>query len=102
MRKKLFSDMTMAPRDGSLIEVRHGPDQEIVLARWSGQGQAFVRDDDPNRKTLHRVTAWRPAPEGKGSVTQVKAPESARAQPAAVPSRIVVARKPTKKPARKR
>ena len=94
MRRRIFSDMTMAPRDGSLIEVRHGPNQEIVLARWSGQGQAFVRDDDPNRKALHRVTAWRPAPEGQGAAIQVKAPEPARVQPAAVQSRIVVARTP--------
>jgi hypothetical protein len=97
MRKKLFSDMTMAPRDGSLIEVRHGPNQEIVLARWSGQAQAFVRDDDPDRKTLHRVTAWRAGAGREGGLTGVKAPEPAPAQPVAVPSRIVVARKPTRK-----
>ena len=98
MRKKLFSDMEMAPRDGSLIEVRHGPQQDFVLARWSGQGQAFVRDGDSDRRALHRVTAWRPTPEGQGPVIRAKAPEPepASAQPVAV-SRIVVSSRPRRK-----
>jgi hypothetical protein len=57
--------MTTAPPDGSLIEVRHGPDQEIVLARWFAQTQAWIRADDPYRWTLHRVTGWRPATEAQ-------------------------------------
>jgi hypothetical protein len=51
--------MDTAPKDGTVIEVRHGPDQEIVRAYWAGQNQAFVREDDPHRKSLHRVTGWR-------------------------------------------
>ena len=92
MRKKLFSDdMATAPRDGSLIEVRYGPQEEIVLAYWIGQTQAFVCDDDPNRKPLHRVTAWRPA--GQGPATRAKTPKPPPAQPVAVPQ-IEVERKP--------
>jgi hypothetical protein len=56
-----------------LIEVKHGPDQVIVLARWAGQNQAFIRDDDPLRRSLHRVSLWRPAKpkagQGRGPVT---------------------------------
>jgi hypothetical protein len=48
MRRKLFSDMMLASRDGSLIEVRHGPNQEIALTRWSGQGQLLA--PGPNRR----------------------------------------------------
>ena len=55
-----FRDIKTAPKDGTVIEVRHGPDQEIVRAEWSGQGQAWVREDDPLRRTLHKVTGWRP------------------------------------------
>jgi hypothetical protein len=60
MRNTVFRDMRSAPKDGTAIEVRYGPDQEIVRAVWSGQGQAWVQVDDPHRKTLHRVTGWRP------------------------------------------
>jgi hypothetical protein len=60
-RNPLLRDMTTAPRDGTTIEVRHGPRQEIVLAYWSGQIEAFVADDDPHRRALHRVSGWRPA-----------------------------------------
>ncbi len=56
-----FQDMRSAPKDGTAIEVRHGPKQKVVRAEWSGQGQAWVQVDDPHRKTLHRVTGWRPA-----------------------------------------
>ncbi len=31
-RARPFHDMTIAPRDGTTTEVRHGPRQEIVLA----------------------------------------------------------------------
>ena len=100
MRKNLFSDMMTAPRDGTLLEVQHGPRQEIVLARWSGQGQAFVRSDDPDRKALHQVTGWRPAPAGAG-VADLARPVLQMIQPAvpAVPplSVIVHARKPRPK-----
>jgi hypothetical protein len=60
MRSRIFRDMRSAPTDGTTIEVRHGPDQEVILAPWSGQGQAWIRDDDPLRRALHRVTGWRP------------------------------------------
>jgi hypothetical protein len=54
-----------------LIEVKHGPDQVIVLARWAGRNQAFICDDDPLRKSLQRVSLWRPAKPkaGQGPVT---------------------------------
>ncbi len=35
--------------------------QAVVLAHWSGQGQAWIRNDDPLRRALHQVTGWRPA-----------------------------------------
>ena len=55
-----FRDMKYAPKDGTPVEVQYGPEQETVHAAWSGQGQAWVRVDDPLRKTLHRVIGWRP------------------------------------------
>jgi hypothetical protein len=68
------------------------------MARWSGQAQAFVRDDDSDRRTLHRVTAWRPAPEGQGRhVTAAEPqPRKARTQPDFV-APVVVGKKPTRK-----
>jgi hypothetical protein len=74
-RSQPFRHIVFAPRDGTLIEVRHGPDQGIVLARWAGQDQAFMRDDDPLRRPLHRVSLWRPAKpgeQGRGPVTVVE------------------------------
>jgi hypothetical protein len=56
MRSIPFRDIKFAPKDGTVIEVRHGPDQAIVRAEWSGQGQAWVREDDLLRRTLHKVT----------------------------------------------
>ena len=51
-----FRDMKTAPKDpGAIIEVRHGPDQEIVRAEWAGQTEAWIRAGNPHRKTLHRV-----------------------------------------------
>ena len=53
-RLTLFRDMQTAPRDGiTVIEVKHGPDQEIVRAMWSGHAQGWIR-------TLHQGTGWRP------------------------------------------
>jgi hypothetical protein len=69
--------MSEAPRDGSLIEVSHGPDQEIVLARWFAQTQAWVSDGDPYRRTLHRVTGWRPATEEQIAETRERQPSVA-------------------------
>jgi hypothetical protein len=59
-RTAAFRDLRTAPRDGTAIEIKHGPAQEVVRARWSGQGQAWVRVGDPLRRALHRVTGWRP------------------------------------------
>jgi len=56
---RLLQDIATAPRDGTTIEVKHGIYQQIVRATWSGQHQAFVREGDPHRLTLHRVTGWR-------------------------------------------
>jgi hypothetical protein len=55
-----YRPIDTAPRDGSVIEVRHGPDQATVHARWAAQNQGWIRSDDPDRRTLHRVTEWRP------------------------------------------
>jgi len=55
-----FLPMATVPKDGTLVELRHGPQQETVAAYWAGQNQAFVRDDDPFRRSLHRGTGWRP------------------------------------------
>ena len=54
-----FKRMAAAPLDGSVIEVMCGPQQQVVLARWSSETRAFIRDDDPYRVSLTRVTAWR-------------------------------------------
>lgn len=60
MRSRIFRDMRSAPLDGTAVEVRHGPLQMIVSARWSSQNQAWIRTDDPSRLSLHRVAGWRP------------------------------------------
>lgn len=54
-----FLPIATAPRDGREIEVRAGPNQEIVTAVWAGQTQAWIRATDPLRRSLHRVTGWR-------------------------------------------
>jgi hypothetical protein len=94
MRSTEFRGIASAPRDGTLIEVRHGPDQVIVLAWWAGQNQGFVRDDDPLRRTLHRVSLWRPAKPkaGQGPVTMAELVSI-------VPQRIVTQAKPQAAPA---
>jgi hypothetical protein len=94
MAGKHFRDITTAPGDGSLIEVLHGPTQEPVLARWSGQGQAFVADNDPLRRSLHRVSLWRPAKSkaGQGPLTPLVQPK----QPA-TGAVIVVSRMPRRR-----
>jgi hypothetical protein len=71
MRSSIFRDMRSAPMDGSLVEVRHGPDEAVGLAYWAGQNQAWVLDDDRHRKSLHQVTGWRPVSgkPGKGTVS---------------------------------
>ncbi len=60
MRHFTFHDICTAPKDATPIEVRHGPDRVIALAKWNGQAQAWIRIDDPHRKTLHWVRDWRP------------------------------------------
>jgi hypothetical protein len=60
MRGFVFRDISFAPKDGTVIEVRHGPTQEIVRAEWAAQTQAWILKDDPLRRTLHQVTEWRP------------------------------------------
>jgi hypothetical protein len=64
-RERPFLNITTAPHDGRVIEVRHGRKQEIVLAGWSAQNQAYILAGDPNRGTLHRVTGWRNVGRGK-------------------------------------
>jgi hypothetical protein len=54
-----FRPIITAPRDGSLIEVRHGPAHLIVRARWSKRDGSWIRDDDPQRLPLEQVTSWR-------------------------------------------
>ncbi len=60
MLRSTFRDMRSAPQDGTVVEVKHGLDQEVVCAQWSGQAQTWILVDDPLRKTLDRVTGWRP------------------------------------------
>jgi hypothetical protein len=53
--------------DDSLVEVRHAVISQIALAHWAAQNQAFIRDDDPNRRSLpsrHLLAA------GDGSVEE--------------------------------
>jgi hypothetical protein len=53
--------MAAAPRDGFVdIEVRHGRNQEIVVAHYAAQLQGFIHSDDRYRKVLHMVIGWRP------------------------------------------
>jgi hypothetical protein len=61
VRSRTFRDMRSAPRDGSAIEIKHGPQQEIALACWSARTLTWVRVGDPERHPLCRVTGWRPA-----------------------------------------
>lgn len=63
-RRAPYRPIASAPRDGSTIEVCHGPDQAPVRAVWAGQSQAWIRADDPLRRTLHRVLVWRPVSDG--------------------------------------
>ena len=62
IRSAKFRDMASAPRDGTTVEVCHGPQQEVARVEWNAQAQAWVREDDPHRRSLHRVTGWRPIP----------------------------------------
>lgn len=59
-RGKTYVPIATAPKDGTEIEVLAGPDQTPTRAVWSGQNQGWIRSDDPNRRTLHRVIKWRP------------------------------------------
>jgi hypothetical protein len=68
MRRKLFRDMRTAPTDGTEIEVICGPNKEVVVARWSGQDQAWIRADDPDRRSLHRVSVLVRRVQGAGGV----------------------------------
>jgi hypothetical protein len=45
-----FREMTTAPKDGTPIEVRHGPMQEIALASWSKQNRPDA--------TIAELRAW--------------------------------------------
>ena len=55
-----FLDMESAPRDGSIIEVKSGPWDEVVLAHWAALENAFVPDNDPRKRGLSEATGWRP------------------------------------------
>lgn len=65
MRNPLFRDLKTAPRDGTTVEVKHGRDQAVARAQWSGLKQAWLLDDDEDRQLLERVTGWRPINRGK-------------------------------------
>lgn len=54
-----FRPIVTAPRDGSLIEVRHGPTHLIVQARWSKRDGSWIQNEDPQRLPLQQVTSWR-------------------------------------------
>lgn len=59
-RARPFLGMDAAPFDGTAVEVRHGPGQEVVVAHWNRRLQGWLREDDPTHHVLHRVTEWRP------------------------------------------
>src|ERR1700689_5189366 len=96
-RRDAFRDLQSAPRDSTAIEIKHGPAQEVVCARWSGQGQAWVRIGDPLRQALHRVTGWRPATEGQMAEAKERPvavvvnpePDPQESRPAKIATRIV-------------
>jgi hypothetical protein len=72
-----------------------------TLARWAGQTQAWIRDGDPLRRALHRVSVWRPAPDGAG-VADLLRPVLSMIEPAVpavqpLQSAVVHARKPRPK-----
>jgi hypothetical protein len=48
-----------APRDGRLVWVYLAGEGVWVRAFWARMTQAWVREGDPKRRTLHRVTLWR-------------------------------------------
>jgi hypothetical protein len=56
-----WAGMASAPRGGATIEVKHGPDQEIVRVYYSGSTQGWMIEgpSTTNRQTLDPVTAWR-------------------------------------------
>jgi hypothetical protein len=58
-------DIESAPRDGTVIEIVHGPRRQVARARWRGAAQAFVRDLDPYGEPLGRIAGWRPIPVAK-------------------------------------
>jgi hypothetical protein len=71
-----------------------------VRAYWAGRHEAFVRDGDPLRRSLQRVTGWRPATERSAKETPMVHPGAATtAMPEAITtaprkSAIVWAKKP--------
>ncbi len=50
MPRVIFRDIPSAPLDGAAVEDQHGPLKMIAVARWSGQNQAWIRVDGPDRR----------------------------------------------------
>jgi hypothetical protein len=52
--------METAPRTGTVVLVRHGPEQLWAEAFWSPSMQHWVNREIADLRVLHNVTAWRP------------------------------------------
>lgn len=53
--------ISSAPRDGTRVRVYLDGEGAWVEAYWAQQTQAWVRWDDPERRTLRQVTRWLPS-----------------------------------------
>jgi hypothetical protein len=62
MTRTRARSMMTAPRDATIVLVRHGPEQLWVEAFWSAGLQGWISTDGDRSvlRVLHNVTAWRP------------------------------------------
>ena len=62
MTRTRARSMNTAPRDGTVVLLRHGPTQVWVRGFWSVCFEVWIAQDadHPDLGSLHGVTAWRP------------------------------------------
>jgi hypothetical protein len=61
MSARGFRPISTAPRDGTVVVVRHGASQDPVRAFWATRAQGWVREHDTAYELLRDVNVWRPA-----------------------------------------